>query len=95
VVVTEVVVGVVVSVVLGTVVVTGVVDVVVWVVVDVGFDVLQDARANDVTMRQVSTVQIAPLFILTSSICFVLEDFQEIDYNLMFRIFLKYNNHYW
>jgi hypothetical protein len=39
---------------------------VVVVVVDVGVDVVevpQDAKTSDVTMRQVNTIQIAPLFI--------------------------------
>ena len=31
--------------------------------VDVVVDVAQDAKTSDVTMRQVSTIQIAPLFI--------------------------------
>ena len=50
----------------------GAVVVVVVVVVDVGVDVvvvvvlLQDAKTIDVTMRQVSAIQIAPFFIHTS-----------------------------
>ena len=31
--------------------------------VEVDVDVLQDTKTSDVTMRQVSTIQIAPLFI--------------------------------
>jgi hypothetical protein len=34
--------------------------------VDVVVDVAQDAKTSDVTMRHVSTIQIAPLFIWTS-----------------------------
>jgi uncharacterized membrane protein len=65
--VTVVVVGaaVVVAVAVGWVVVVVVV-VVMDVVVDVGMDVVdvaQDAKTRDVTMRQVSTIQIIPLFI--------------------------------
>ena len=52
------------------VVVFVVVMVLVLVVVDVDVVVvvvlLQDAKTSDVTMRQVSTIQIAPLFIMTS-----------------------------
>ena len=44
------------------------IDVVVDVDVDV-VDLAHDARTNDDTMRQVSTIQITPLFILTS--CFI------------------------
>ena len=42
------------------------VDVVVDVDVDVVVDVAQDAKTSDVTMRQVNTIQITPLFIWTS-----------------------------
>jgi hypothetical protein len=65
----------VVAVVLGVVivlVVVVVVVVVVLVVVDVGAEVddvvsvAQDAKTRDVTMRQVSTIQIIPLFIQSS-----------------------------
>jgi hypothetical protein len=48
-------------------------------------DVVQDAKTNDVTIRQVSTIQIAPLFIHTS---FLLENFWKTEYRLIFRIFL-------
>jgi hypothetical protein len=60
------------AVVVGTVVVTLVVGFVVWVgvvvVVDVEIDVVpeQDTKTSDVIMRNVSTIQIAPLFIHTS-----------------------------
>jgi hypothetical protein len=46
-----------------------VVVVLVVVVADVGVDVVdlaQDARTSDATMRQVSVIQVVPLFIYTS-----------------------------
>jgi hypothetical protein len=73
---------------------TTVVDVVVCVCVVVvpGVDVVQDTKTSDVTMRQVSIIQIVPFFILSS--CYLMENFWKIDYNLIFRILLKYNNPY-
>jgi hypothetical protein len=74
------------------VVVVVVVFVVVAVLVGADVDVvvvvvlLQDAKTSDVTMRQVSAIQIVPFFIHTSSL-FLMIDFQIIDYNFVFRIF--------
>jgi hypothetical protein len=60
------VVGAIVGTVVDVVLVVIVVGVVAWVDVEVGVDVVQDARISDVTMRQVSNIQIVPLFILDS-----------------------------
>jgi hypothetical protein len=48
-------------------------------------DVLQDARTSEITMRQVSAIQINPLFI-SSSLCLNMENFRMIDYDLIFRV---------
>ena len=53
-------------------------------VIDV-VDVLQDARTSEITMRQVSAIQINPLFI-SSSLCLNMENFRMIDYDLIFRV---------
>jgi hypothetical protein len=48
-------------------------------------DVLQDARTSEITMRQVSAIQINSLFI-SSSLCLNMENFRMIDYDLIFRV---------
>jgi len=52
-------------------------------VVTVDFE--QDERTSDITMRQVSSVQIAPLFMRASY--YLMEDVWEIDYDLIFKVF--------
>ena len=47
-------------------------------------DVLQDAKISDITKRQVSAIQIIPLFI--SSSYYLMEIFWEIDYDLICRV---------
>jgi len=59
----------VVLVVVGCVVEVVVVDVAVGFVVVVVVDFAHDAKINDIAMRQVNTIQIAPLFMLNSFIC--------------------------
>jgi hypothetical protein len=56
----------VVEVVLGAVAVTEVVNMVVWDLPVTDVDVVQEAKINDVKMREVSTIQINPLFISSS-----------------------------
>ena len=55
------------------------------VVAVVTVDLEQDERTVDITMRQVSSVQIAPLFIWASY--YLMEDFWKIDYDLIFKVF--------
>jgi hypothetical protein len=77
-------VGAVLAVVRGGAVVLVVVVVVVTVAVDVAVvDVLQEARTSDITMRQVSAIQIVPLFI--SSSCYLMENCWKIDFDLIYR----------
>jgi hypothetical protein len=61
-----------------------VVDVVVDVAVDVVVDLAQDARISDVTIRQVSSTQIALLFICTFVPPILFRDFWKIGYKLFF-----------
>jgi hypothetical protein len=55
------------------------------VVAVVTVDLEQDERTSDITMRQVNSVQIAPLFIRASY--YLMEDFWEIDDDLIFEVF--------
>ena len=59
-------------------------------VVTVDFE--QDERTSDITMRQVSSVQIAPLFMRASY--YLMEDVWEIDCDLIFEAFLLRTNHF-
>jgi hypothetical protein len=73
-------VGAVLTVVSGGAVVLVVVVVVVTMAVDVAVvDVLQEARTSDITMRQVSAIQIVPLFM--SSSCYLMENRWKIDFD--------------
>ena len=56
----------VVEVVLGAVAVTEVVNMVVWDLPVTDVDVVQEAKINDAKMREVSAIQINPLFIMSS-----------------------------
>jgi len=55
------------------------------VVAVVTVDLEQDERTSDITMRQVNSVQIAPLFIRASY--YLMEDLWEIDDDLIFEAF--------
>ena len=48
-------------------------------------DLEQDERTSDITIRQVSSVQIAPLFMRASY--YLMEDVWEIDCDLIFKVF--------
>jgi hypothetical protein len=55
-------------------------------------DLEQDERTSDITMRQVSSVQIAPLFMRASY--YLMEDVWEIDCDLIFKVFFLRTNHF-
>jgi hypothetical protein len=55
-------------------------------------DLEQDERTSDNTMRQVSSVQIAPLFMRASY--YLMEDVWEIDCDLIFKVFFLRTNHF-